>query len=146
MPRILGTPVRASKAYGRSYNRPMTKSKSLPSEGELKILCVLWRQGPSTVHEVREALGERTTYTTVLKLLQIMHRKGFVRRDETNRAHIYRSKFSAEHTQRKLVKHLLELAFESSVASLVKQALAVTGAKADELEEVGDVLRKYGQP
>ena len=46
-------------------------------DGELRILRVLWARGPSTVREVHDALGgdREGGYTTVLKLLQIMHDK-----------------------------------------------------------------------
>ena len=62
-----------------------------PTPAELGILRSLWKHGPSTVREVQERLdGERPTgYTTVLKLLQIMTDKGLVRRNESERAHVY---------------------------------------------------------
>jgi predicted transcriptional regulator len=46
-----------------------------PTDGELAILEVLWRRGPSTVRDVHEALyrDEGAGYTTALKRLQIMH-------------------------------------------------------------------------
>ena len=60
-----------------------------PTNSELAILQVLWRDGPSTVKAVQEALGRETGYTTALKFLQIMTEKGLVRRNETARAHVY---------------------------------------------------------
>ena len=54
-----------------------------PTASELEILQVLWSRGPATVREVLEALSEKKagwlSYTTVLKLLQIMTAKGTVR-------------------------------------------------------------------
>ena len=69
----------------------MTRSPQKPTASELEILRVLWSRGPSTVREVHEALSEKRDvgYTTVLKLLQIMTAKGTVRRNETQRAHVY---------------------------------------------------------
>src|SRR5882724_9743857 len=62
-----------------------------PTEAELGILGVLWDRGPSTVREVHGELARSRPlgYTTVLKLLQIMSRKGLVRRNERERAHVY---------------------------------------------------------
>ena len=52
-----------------------------PTDAELNILNVLWMQGPLTVKEVHEIVGDETGYTTTLKLLQNMYAKGLVRRD-----------------------------------------------------------------
>ena len=64
---------------------------STPTDRELGILQVLWDQGPSTVRHVHEALQSKTgtVFTTTLKMLQIMTRKGLVRRDESGWAHVY---------------------------------------------------------
>jgi predicted transcriptional regulator len=52
---------------------------------------VLWSVGPATVREVYNVISRRrpAQYSTVLKFMQIMAEKGLVRRDETQRAHIY---------------------------------------------------------
>ena len=48
--------------------------KPRPTDGELAILRALWQLGPATVRQVQEVLSrQRTGYTTVLKLMQIMH-------------------------------------------------------------------------
>ena len=53
-----------------------------PTEAELDVLRVLWERGPSTVREVHEVVsaGKDVGYTTVLKQMQVMHRKGLVKR------------------------------------------------------------------
>src|SRR5918999_1606330 len=113
-----------------------------PTDAELAILRVLWERGPSTVRQVHDVLGrERPAgYTTALKLLQIMTDKGLVRRDETDRTHIYQARWSEEQTQRQLVRDLLERAFGGSASKLVMQALAAKRASAEELGEIRKVL------
>ena len=59
----------------------------LPTDAEIAILAVLWRQGASTVREVHEALGKDSGYTTTLKLMQLMFEKGLVARNERYRSH-----------------------------------------------------------
>ena len=83
-----------------------------PTKAELDILRVLWRQGPTTVRSVHEALGgtARVRYTTVLKILQNMNEKGLVRRDASRHAHVYRAAYNEELTRRQLVKDLLDRA------------------------------------
>jgi predicted transcriptional regulator len=117
----------------------MSKSSTpRPTDAELAILRVLWERGPSTVRQVHEVLDrERPTgYTTALKMLQIMTEKGLVRRDASDRTHIYHPRLSQEQTQRQLVRDLLDRAFGGSASKLVMQALATRRASAEELLEI----------
>ena len=116
-----------------------------PTDAELEILKVLWRRGPSTVREVFETFGETkvTGYTTVLKLMQIMAEKGLVRRDESQRAHIYQAQLAREQTQRQLIGDLLERAFEGSATKLVMQALSTRKTSAEELSTIREMLDEF---
>ncbi|HZM16290.1 MAG TPA: BlaI/MecI/CopY family transcriptional regulator [Candidatus Krumholzibacteria bacterium] len=113
-----------------------------PTNAELAILRVLWRQGPSTVRQVHQGLerGEAVGYTTVLKLLQIMVEKGLVRRDASSRSHVYTPRTSEGATQRRLVQELLERAFSGSALGLVMQALSAKPPSASELQQLRDLL------
>jgi BlaI family penicillinase repressor len=126
-----------------------------PTPAELAILRVLWRRGRSTVREVQEDLnrdspgsgtggdpGRPTGYTTALKLMQIMTEKGLVRRDESNRTHVYEAggRHGEEQTQRRLVKDLLERAFGGSAQKLVLQALSARKATREEIAEIRALL------
>ena len=103
---------------------------------------VLWRRGPSTVRAVHGDLSAArpTGYTTVLKLLQVMHEKGLVCRDEAARAHIYHAGPSEEQAQRTLVTDLLDRAFGGSAQQLVMQALTARQASPEELAEIRCLL------
>jgi len=114
----------------------MKKPLPRPTDSELSILQILWRQGPSTVKHVQEILGDNTGYTTVLKFLQIMAEKGLVRRNETQRAHVYEATRSKDETQQQLVRGLLKKAFGGSTSQLVMQALASKRATPAELAEI----------
>ena len=113
-----------------------------PTHAELALLRVLWQRGPSTVREVHESLGrgERTGYTTTLKLLQIMVEKGLARRTEEGRLHRYRSAVAEAETQRRMVADLVERAFGGSTAGLVMQALASKPASPEELERIRQMI------
>jgi predicted transcriptional regulator len=113
-----------------------------PTDAELSILRVLWARGPSTVRQVHDVLSRErpTAYTTALKLLQIMTDKGLVRRDETERTHIYHPRLSEEQTQRQLVRDLLDRAFGGSASKLVMQALAARRATPEELVEIRKLI------
>src|SRR5688572_6851396 len=113
-----------------------------PTDAELAILNVLWERGPSTVRDVHEALStsQATGYTTVLKLMQIMTEKGLVVRDESQRAHVYEARQSAQRTQRQLLTDLADRAFGGSPAKLVMQALSGRRASVEEMNEIRDLL------
>jgi predicted transcriptional regulator len=113
-----------------------------PTASELEILSVLWSRGPSTVREIHDQLnaGKPTGYTTVLKMLQLMTAKELVRRDEAQRAHVYRARVPQERTQSQLVRELVDKAFAGSAASLVMHALSDKRASAEELAEIRELL------
>jgi predicted transcriptional regulator len=113
-----------------------------PTDSELAILGVLWERGPSTVRDVHDALNRdgSTGYTTVLKILQIMTEKGLVVRDETERAHVYESRYGEQKTQRQLLADLAERAFGGSATKLVMQALSGRKASASELTAIRNLL------
>jgi BlaI family penicillinase repressor len=116
-----------------------------PTASELEILHVLWSKGPSTVREVLESLNEKKDmgYTGVLKLLQIMTVKGTVRRDESQRAHVYEACVPAEQTKRQLATDMLRRVFEGSASQLMMHALAGVRASTEEIEELRRLLDTY---
>ena len=116
-----------------------------PTDGELEILSVLWQRGPSTVREVHDALGEKKDigYTSVLKFLQIMTAKGTVRRNETQRAHVYEACLPAEQTKRQLAGDMLQRVFEGSASQLMMHALAGSKSSPEEIKELRHLLDEY---
>lgn len=113
-----------------------------PTSAELEILDVLWERGEATVREVFEVLSARkpSVYTTVLKLMQIMHEKGLVERDSSAKAHVYRAQAPQEETQKNLVSDLLEKAFRGSALRLVQHVLETKPASAEELAEIRKLI------
>jgi predicted transcriptional regulator len=118
---------------------------STPSPGELEILLVLWNRGASTVKEVWEALGGKTGYTSVLKLMQLMAEKEFVTRDVSQRSHVYSANLPQEETERTLVAGLRDRAFGGSAAKLVLRALDDQELPATELEKIRRLIESIEQ-
>ena len=123
------------------------RSTTQPTPAELEILDVLWEQKKATVREVFEVLSRHrsTQYTTILKLMQIMQEKGLVTRDEKEKAHVYRPKFSRSQTRTQLVGTLLERAFRGSALSLVQHVLETKPATREELDEIRKVIDKAAE-
>ena len=127
----------------------MNDAPNKPSPTELEILRILWEDGPSTVRHVFERLSETRAigYTGALTTLQIMTVKGSVRRDESERAHVYEAVQPAAKTKRQLVGDLLEKAFAGSASQLVMHALSGRKTSKEELDEIRKILADHeGSP
>jgi BlaI family transcriptional regulator, penicillinase repressor len=115
-----------------------------PTESELEILQILWEKGLATVREVHEELlkTKDAGYTTTLKLMQIMHEKGIVKRDESSRTHIYQSAVNKERTQKHLLSKMIDSLFGGSSTQLVLQALGNSEQKVseEELNQIQNLL------
>ena len=126
----------------------MTNNKGLipqPTRTELNILNILWDKGPSTVREVHEALNQIETsgYTTALKMLQVMHQKGQVVRDDSQRAHVYAAATSKDETQQQFLTDLADRLFDGSTSRLVMQALGNSAAASqEEVDSIRQLLER----
>lgn len=121
----------------------MTIAKHLkPTESELEILQILWDKGIATVREVHEELtaSKDVGYTTTLKLMQIMHEKGLVKRDDSMRTHVYQAAVNKEKTQRHLLGKMIDNLFGGSPTQLVIQALGEHKASPEEIEKIQALL------
>ena len=124
-------------------NRTMSEFKNIkPTESELEILRVLWDKKEATVREVHEVLSEfkDSGYTTTLKLLQIMHEKGLVKRNDSGKTHIYQAAVSREQTQTQMLDKMMDSLFGGSTTQLVMHALGNKAPSADELKEIQQML------
>ena len=117
-----------------------------PTAAELDLLRVIWRLGPSTVKDVHQArLAERpdVTYATVLRILQVMHGKGLLTRDESQRSHVYAAAHAQDALQTNLLRELIQKAFSGSGKALVMAALNEHVTER-EREEIRQLLKSDG--
>jgi predicted transcriptional regulator len=97
-----------------------------PTAAELDLLRVLWRLGAGDARQVHEALVEerpQASYATVLRQLQLMHAKGLLLRDESQRPQRYAPAHTQDKLQTRLLKDLIAKAFAGSGKALVLAAL-----------------------
>src|SRR5215217_5877490 len=130
--------------YSLGKHSYMASKYIKPTESELEILQVLWVKGLATVRDVHEELikGKDIGYTTTLKLMQIMHDKGLVKRDESMRTHVYQAAVNKEKTQKHLLTKMIDSLFGGSSTQLVLQALGNGDGKtsAEEIEQIQSLL------
>ena len=123
--------------------RKEADTRRLPTDAEIDILAVLWRQGPSTVREVHEALGKQSGYTTTLKQMQLMTEKAMLARSERFRSHVYEASVPQEETRTQIAGDLLRRAFGGSAKSLVMGALTAEPASREELRDIRRMLDDF---
>ncbi|HZH42508.1 MAG TPA: BlaI/MecI/CopY family transcriptional regulator [Lysobacter sp.] len=115
-----------------------------PTPAELDLLRIVWRLGPCTVKDVHQArVQERpdVTYATVLRLMQVMHGKGLLKRDESQRSHVYSAAHPQDALKTGLLSELIQKAFAGSAKDLVLAALS-THVSAREREEIRRLLEE----
>ena len=123
---------------------PTSPSPPKPTAAELDLLQNLWPLGAATAKQVhQEIIKERpdVTYATVLRLMQIMHTKGLLTRDESARSHVYAPAQAQDSLQTGLLKDLIQKAFSGSAKALVMAALR-SGISKKEREEIENLLKE----
>ena len=116
----------------------------LPTDAELMVIRALWKLGPTTVRQVWEELNKDReaplVYTTVLKAMQVMHEKGLLLRDDSQRSHIYQTSAPQGQTKRKIVRDLMDRLFDGSAREMVVEALGSKKISRKELTEIRKLL------
>jgi len=113
---------------------------------ELQIMKALWKCGPSTVQAVQERLpGERLAYTTVQTMLNILQRKGRVKRRLVGKAYEYRAVLSRDKAVREAVRDMLDRMFGGSVEALLMTLVKSRQLDADKLERLQRLIEEHIQ-
>jgi predicted transcriptional regulator len=122
---------------------PPTKSATL-TEAELRLMDVLWEQGPSSVQALLDALPKKSqlAYNSVLTTIRILEKKGYVRHIKDGRAHIYRPLVEREEASRSEIRHLAHRFFKNSHEMLVLNILEERGVDAEELNRLRQLLEQ----
>ena len=95
------------------------------TEGELKIMRLVWELGEATVSTVIAAMpaSNRPAYNTVLTIMRILEAKGYLRHVKEGRAHVYRPVVSRSQARRKAVRHMVASLFDDSPEQLLLSIL-----------------------
>jgi len=113
---------------------------------ELQIMEVLWRIAAGTVQEVQAAIpGDPLAYTTVQTMLNILHRKGRVKRKLVGKAYTYSPILSRERAVKEALIDMVDRMFGGSVEALVMNLLKTKQLAPKKLRELKEVVRKRRQ-
>ena len=120
------------------------KKSAVLTDGELRLMQILWDQGRASVGEVVEALPGRRApaYNTVLTLLRILEQKGYARHEKHGRAFIYYPVIDRNQARRSAIRRLVSQLFDDSPALLVVNILEHDKVKAQELTRLRKLLEE----
>ena len=118
----------------------MPRSKHLPlTKLELQLMQVIWRRGAGTVSEVQESLDQQLAYTTVQTMLNILLRKGKLKRQLRGRAFVYSAAVTEEKASTNALKDLIDRMFDGSSEELV---MSLIKSRQLDPEKIAELTRR----
>jgi len=105
---------------------------------------VIWGLGKATVREVYEVLlkRRRVAYTSVLTMLKILETKGYLKKTEAERAHVYRAARPRQQVIRGMVREFVDRVFNGSAQPLLLHLVKDEGLTPEELAEIVRMAEK----
>ena len=121
-----------------------TRSATL-TDGELKLMRVLWLHGPSTVGAVVDAIAGRRApaYNTVLTMMRILEKKGYVRHQKEGRAFVFEPLVDESHARQSALRYMLDRFFNNSPGTLVQSLLDHEHVTDAELQQLRDRIEQH---
>jgi BlaI family penicillinase repressor len=113
------------------------------TEGEQRIMEVLWKRGEASVQQVADVLGESepVAYTTVLTMLRILHDKGFVGYRKEGKAHVYVPSMTRDDARSTALQQLIKRFFDGSPAALAQHLFRDSDIDLPEIEKLSAEVR-----
>jgi predicted transcriptional regulator len=114
------------------------------TDGEARLMAVLWDRERATVADVQAALKTRqaVSYSTVQTMLRILEAKGYVAHEKFGRAFLYRPVLDQQQARRSAVAHLMSRLFDNSRALLVLNVLQDEAIEPGELEQLKKMIQE----
>jgi len=112
---------------------------------ELEIMHVLWETGPANVQTVQQHLERELAYTTVQTMLNILHRKGKVKRTLKDRAYFYKPAVSRSHVTTQHITDIVDRLFGGSAESLVMSLVETKHLTPKKLARLQKLLEDEGK-
>ncbi|HEY7500070.1 MAG TPA: BlaI/MecI/CopY family transcriptional regulator [Vicinamibacterales bacterium] len=110
---------------------------------ELAIMKVVWRLDKATVRDVYEALREKRSvaYTTVMTMMKILEDKGFLKKTQVERAHVYRPTRPRQQVVSAMVRDFVDRVFDGAAGGLLLHLAKdgrLTKAERDRIKDLID--------
>jgi predicted transcriptional regulator len=115
------------------------------TDGELRLMRVLWQQGPSTVGAIVDAVAGANppAYNTVQTMMRILERKGFVSHRKEGRAFVFNALVDQTHAQRNVIRHVLDRFFDNSPGTLMLSLLEHEDVPTAEMRRLRELIQRH---
>jgi len=116
-----------------------------PTELELLILKILWRRSPLLVRQVRQELakaGRPLAHTSVITTLNIMTRKGYLKRTRRGNAFAFEPKVSRQAVSRRMLADMLQRLFDGSAAAVLSTLFDAAEIDQEELKQLRRLINR----
>ncbi len=112
------------------------------TDGELRLMEIIWERNEATVNEILEALPKDNppAYNTVLTIMRILEKKGYVTHVKEGRAFVYRAVIDRNIARRKAVRHLMNNFFENSPGLLMQNIIEDERISTQDLERLKKMI------
>jgi len=123
---------------------PSKRVQPLLTPHELEIMQIVWDRPEVTVRDVYEELRHRrrVAYTTVMTLMQILEKKGHLKKSTAERRHVYRAARPRRHTVTALLKDFVDRVFNGSAKPLLVHLVSEGRLSKSEIEELRQLLKE----
>ena len=134
--------AQAASEGGAGY--PVKGEQPVPTKGELEVLKILWKNGPSSVRLVTHlsATVKNVRYTSTLKTMQVMAERRMLTRDETQMTHVYYPLLEEEKTMGSILDRFVASVYDGSISNLLVTFVNNNKSSAEELKKVKELLKK----
>jgi BlaI family penicillinase repressor len=119
----------------------MRRKSTVLTQQELEIMKVVWEHDTVTVREVYETLLKRrkVAYTTVMTMMKILEQKKYLRKNQTERAHVYRPAQPRHKVIGGLVREFVNRVFNGSAEPLLVHLVEEHDLSREDLEEIAQL-------
>jgi predicted transcriptional regulator len=112
---------------------------------ELEIMQVLWETGAVNVQTVQQQLERELAYTTVQTMLNVLLRKGKVKRELVDKAYFYRPVVTRSQVVTQTIEDLINRLFGGSAENLVMSMVETEHLTADKLSRLNALIEKEAE-
>jgi len=115
------------------------------TDGELRLMRVLWRLGPSTVSAIVDAVAGANppAYNTVQTMMRILERKGFVTHRKDGRAFVFHALVDESRAQKSAIRHMLDRFFDNSPGTMLLSLLEHEDVPDAEVRQLRELIQRH---
>jgi len=117
------------------------------SRRERQIMDIIYKQKEASAADVRGAMPDPPSYSSVRSQLRILEEKGFVTHSQVGKRYVYHPAIAPDRAKKTALKHMLNTFFGGSAGAVVTTLMDISAAKLtdEEYARLQSVINKARQ-